>query len=88
VPRFASSSATIIQIVGTPAVIVTSSLISRSTTVTGSRCAPAKTCLAPTVVEAKGMPHALAWNIGTIGNVQSLGPIESPAPELAMSVWR
>ncbi len=29
------------------------------------------TTLAPTIAVANGMPHALAWNIGTTGSTQS-----------------
>ena len=60
-----------IQIVGTPPVMVTRSRWNRSTTLAGSRCGPGITIFAPTIVAPKGMPQALAWNIGTTGIIVS-----------------
>ena len=71
-PGFASSSWRIpIQIVGTPAVIVTCSCWNASSRLSPSRNGPGKTCLAPTKVQVNGKPHALAWNIGTTGSTVS-----------------
>ena len=60
-----------IQIVGTPPVRVTRSRTNRSTRLAGSRCGPGITNLAPTMIAPNGMPHALAWNIGTTGIIVS-----------------
>jgi len=66
-----SSCSTPIQIVGTPPVMVTRSRSNRSRMLAGSRCGPGITCFAPVITEANGMPHALAWNIGTMGQTVS-----------------
>src|SRR4051812_39575609 len=59
------------QIVGTAPENVTRS--SRIICVSGSGCRnrPGITRLAPQRNAAYGMPHALAWNIGTIGRIVS-----------------
>ena len=51
-PGGASSSATASQTVGTPAVTVTRSAISRSTNAAASSAPPKNTCLAPTMAAA------------------------------------
>jgi hypothetical protein len=83
IPRAASSSPTASQIVGTPPAIVTRSPVIRSTIEAASRCLPVKTCFAPAIVAACGIPQAFAWNIGTIGRTHSRGPIPTPAAEVA-----
>jgi hypothetical protein len=71
-PGFASRyCSTPIQMVGTPPVSVTRSVWNRSTRLAGSRCGPGITSLAPTITQEKGMPQALAWNIGTTGRTTS-----------------
>ena len=57
--------------VGTPAVMVTSSFARFSSMLSGSMCAPGMTCFAPTSVEVNGSPQALTWNIGTTGMTTS-----------------
>ncbi len=48
-----------IQMVGTPAPMLTCSPAIRSSRLSASRCGPGKTSLAPTITAAKGRPHAL-----------------------------
>jgi hypothetical protein len=54
----------------------------------GETSRPANTSLAPTMTPACGMPHALAWNIGTTGRIVSPGPNALPAAEVAASECR
>ena len=68
------------QIVGTaPETVTRSAAINR---VSGSDWSQRSgiTIAAPTMIAAYGRPHALAWNIGTIGRIRSYGvsPIASP----------
>ncbi len=77
-PGFASSSFRIpIQIVGTPAVIVTFSCWNASSRLSPSRNGPGKTCFAPTNVQVNGKPQAFAWNMGTTGSTTSCSVTES-----------
>ena len=62
-----SSSSMPCQIVGTPAERVTRSEAIRSASSAGVMRGPGKTSRAPASAAAYGMPHALAWNIGTTG---------------------
>jgi hypothetical protein len=65
---WASSTASIpIQMVGTPAVVVTRSFTMRSSRISGSSLGPGKTSFDPTSAAACGVPQAFAWNIGTTG---------------------
>ena len=72
------------QMVGTPAVQVTFSSASRASRLGGSRHGPGKTCLQPTIVQLKGRPQALTWNMGTTGMTTSAWerPIESGSAEI------
>ena len=74
-----------IQIVGTPALTVTSSSTNASRRLCGSRCGPGKTCFAPTSVHVNGKHHAFAWNIGTTGSTVS--PSLTPRSQAAVSAW-
>ena len=61
-----------IHTVGTPARTVTRSVSMSSASDAGSALnCPANTCRAPAIVAAYGMPHALAWNMGTTGSTAS-----------------
>ena len=83
---FASSACRMpIQIVGTPAVIVTFCSARPSSSVTGSMCGPGKTCLAPDIVLENGKHHAFAWNIGTTGRLTSSAL--APRQALIVSAW-
>ena len=77
-----SSSSIPFQIVGTPAVHVTRSCAMRFASPPGERSGPGSTCRAPTIVATYGIPHAIAWNIGTTGIAESASriPIESGSP--------
>ena len=87
-PGFASSSWRIpIQIVGTPAVIVTCSCWKASSRLSPSRNGPGKTCFAPTSVQVNGKPHAFAWNIGTTGSTVSASVTESTPAIAEASEW-
>ena len=67
-----SSNGTIaIQIVGTPAAMVTFSDSSNETMACGARSGPGMTRDAPERTAVYGMPHAFAWNIGTTGRTLS-----------------
>ena len=74
-----------IQIVGTPALIVTRSVSNASSRLCGSRCGPGNTCFAPTSVHVNGKHQAFAWNIGTTGRTVSdaFRPRNGPA----ISAW-
>jgi hypothetical protein len=76
---FSSCSRMPAQIVGTPAAQVTRSLSISSSSDPGSRCGPGMTSFEPAMIDAYGMPHALAWNIGTTGRIVSrwLMPMQS-----------
>ena len=74
-----------IQIVGTPAVTVTRSCSKSSSRLTGSRCGPGSTCLAPIIVQVNGKHHALAWNIGTTG--RHVSAVVMPSRPPAVSAW-
>ena len=68
---FSSSAMMANPTVGTPPLSVTCSPAHSSRSDGASRYGPGKTCLAPTMVAAMGIPQALAWNIGTIGRTVS-----------------
>src|SRR2546428_14145493 len=55
------------QTVGTPAVSVTCSSARRFRTLTGPRCGPGKTCLAPTIVAGDGRAPAVTGEHGPTG---------------------
>ena len=74
-----SCSRIAVQIVGTPAATVTCSPSIRSSRLLASRAGPGITSLAPAVTAPNGMPHALAWNIGTTGSTVSRCPRPSPS---------
>jgi hypothetical protein len=57
--------------VGTPAAIVTFSLSIRSAMSCGVMRGPGNTSAEPDMLAVYGMPHALAWNIGTTGMTRS-----------------
>ncbi len=76
-----------IQIVGTPAVIVTFSCTNASSRLGGSRCGPGKTCVAPTSVHVNGKPQAFAWNIGTTGRITSVSATPSVPDCVEASEW-
>ena len=83
---FASSACRIpIQIVGTPALAVTPSSTKASRRLSGSRCGPGKTCLAPTSVQLNGKHQAFAWNIGTTG--RTVSPSWRARRPTAVSAW-
>src|SRR5258708_7110732 len=87
-PGFASRyCSTPIQMVGTPAAMVTFSFTINSTTLGGSRCGPGITIFAPTMTAAKGRPHALAWNIGTTGRIVSRSWTCMPEDITSAKVW-
>src|SRR5262245_59380330 len=67
------------QIVGTPAENVARSFSIRLQIDAPSIVEPAKTCLAPIIVQTNGRPQAFAWNIGTAAIMVScrLTPIVS-----------
>src|SRR5215211_5016605 len=77
-----SSSRMLVQIVGTPALQVTPSAAIKAARPCGVRSGPGRTWRAPTIVATYGMPHAIAWNIGTTGIAESASriPIESGSP--------
>src|SRR5439155_9638949 len=61
-----------IHTVGTPAVTVTCSPSISSASEPGSALnCPANTSFEPAIAAAYGVPHALAWNIGTTGSTAS-----------------
>ena len=80
-----SDCRTAIHTVGTPADIVTRSLAIRSRTLTGSSFGPGSTSAAPANAAAYGVPHALAWNIGTTGRIVSRPEIPSVSGSAALS---
>ncbi len=88
VPFAAASSASriAIQIVGTPAALVTRSADISSSRLGGSRCGPHSTRRAPTIAAAYGSPHALTWNIGTTGSSVSARDSPSESGRAATSV--
>ena len=76
------------QIVGTPAEMVTDSDTMRSRSLSGVMKRCGMTCFAPSMVAVYGRPQPIAWNIGTMPQVES-------APERLMTsviashmVWR
>jgi len=68
---FPSSAATPCQIVGTPAAIVTRSEAISAASDGALRSGPGMTKFAPAITVECARPHALAWNIGTIGRIVS-----------------
>jgi hypothetical protein len=85
-PGFASRAWRIpIQIVGTPALTVTSCSTNASRRLSGSRCGPGNTCFAPPRVQENGKHHAFAWNIGTTG--RTVSPSFTPSSAIAVSAW-
>ena len=83
-----SNALTPCQIVGTPADTVTFSLTIKSRNVFGVMNRWGITCLQPSIEAAKGSPHPIAWNMGTIPNSESIAvsPMESVSD--SVSVWR
>ncbi len=75
---------TLCQMVGTPAEIVTSSDSKRSRRLAASRKRWGITCLAPSIMAAKGRPQPMAWNMGTMP--QALSRPESPMASVIASV--
>jgi len=73
--------------VGTPAVKVTCSPLNSSNKLTGSRWGPGKTCFAPTMVQVKGNPHALTWNMGTTGRTTSCREIPKVSAIAEAKEW-
>ena len=69
--RSGSSGSTPIQMVGTPAAMLTDSPSMRSASAVGDRSDPGMTRVAPVATPAWASPHALAWNIGTTGRITS-----------------
>ena len=66
------------QIVGTAPATVGRSFSIKSTSDSASKRRSGNTRSAPAISAPYGRPHALAWNIGTIGNTESLEPIPIP----------
>ena len=81
-----SSGSTPIQIVGTPAAMVTRSSSMSLAIAGGERSGPGITSLAPDATAACARPHAFAWNIGTTGRMTSLSC--TPRPSATMRAHR
>ena len=81
VSRPSSSGSTPIQMVGTPAAIVTRSVSIISASAGGVIRGPGRTRSAPVATPAWARPHTFAWNIGTTGSTTSRShtPIASAA---------
>src|SRR6185436_14459545 len=71
--------------VGTPAAMVTPSASDSSYRLAPSSPGPGIARRQPTIVPMYGMPHALTWNIGTIGHTVSPAPTPSPSGSAAAS---
>src|SRR5699024_7189650 len=59
------------QIVGTPALIVTSYFSIISAIIVGVIKGPGNTCVVANIIATNGIPHAFTWNIGTTGMSRS-----------------
>ena len=71
---FSRRCMTSFQMVGTAPATVGRCVSIMSITEAGSRWQSGNTKSAPAISAAYGIPHALAWNIGTIGSTLSLDP--------------
>ena len=81
--RPSSSGSRPIQIVGTPAVIVTRSSSSIAAIAAGVICGPGSISSAPANSGACPQPQAFAWNIGTTGSSRSRSITPIPADALS-----
>ena len=61
-----------LYIVGTPAETVTSSATIKANILAGSINRWGMTCLHPNISPTQGMPHPIAWNIGTMPQTESV----------------
>ena len=86
--RPSSSPSTPIQIVGTPAAMVTRSVSISSANGLGAKFGPGLTSLAPAATAAWERPQALAWNMGTTGMITSLSHTPAESTSIAANVWR
>ena len=87
VSRPTSSGSTPIQMVGTPAAMVTDSLSMRPASAPGDRSAPGMTRVAPVATPAWASPQALAWNIGTTGRITSRSQAPRVSAIIVPKVW-
>ena len=76
------------QMVGTAPATVGRCVSIMSISDRASRWQSGKTKSAPAINAAYGIPHALAWNIGTIGSTLSLDPSPMALPVQAAIVCR
>ena len=67
------------QMVGTPQVSVTRCRSSSRTSAWGVMFGPGKTRSEPASMDPYGIPHALAWNIGTTGSTTSRSDNATPS---------
>src|SRR5579863_6621221 len=86
--EFAAARSRSFQIVGTPADIV-----GRCSEMILRRCSPWRNIwgmsrLAPTMYEAYGVPHAFAWNMGTMASSLSFSVIPSDEADVTAIEWR
>ena len=88
VSRPFSSGSTPIQMVGTPAAIVTRSSSMSLASDGADRSGPGITRLAPLATAACARPQALAWNIGTTGRMRSLSCTPRLPADMQASVCR
>ena len=72
-----------LQIVGTPEVTVVRSVAMKAVRCSGCRNGPGICSVAPDRNAAYGMPHALAWNIGTMAIARSASVM--PSTEAAIT---